>query len=125
MRLESDSLGMRLESDSLGMRLESDSLGMRLESDSLGMRLESDSLGMRLESDVRSLWTAPQLDCPRDLYFTCRQASRASSENEQRWVGLPHHCSSFVAVSWAFSDVGDWMMNPLSTNTACTAIVNS
>ena len=30
-------------------------------------------------------------------------------------AGLPHHCSSFVAVSWAFSTVGDWMMNPLST----------
>ena len=33
--------------------------------------------------------------------------------------------SSFVTVSWAFSTVGDWMMNPLSTSTACTAIVNS
>ena len=35
-----------------------------------------------------------------------------------------HHCSSFVTVSRTFSDVGDWMMNPLSTSTASTAIVN-
>ena len=36
-----------------------------------------------------------------------------------------HTTAVAVTVSWAFSDVGDWMMNPLSTRTACTAIVNS
>ena len=70
------------------------------------------------------------LNCPPGIYIVLvdRRTTlmQAVLMKMSRVLDDEQDChTTTVALSWASSDVNDWMVNPLSTSTAYTAIINS